>query len=111
MHPAVSGGVAAGKLLTALAAFSKRSKNARTEALIVFLSAARNEGTGFKELVYLCGLGESMVSRTVDALCQPESGGLLEVVRPPEDGRRRLVFLSEAGKELIREIEAALAEG
>lgn len=104
-----TGAGSANKLLAALSAFSKRSKNTRSEALIVFLSVARNPGTGFKELVFVSGLGDSMVSRTVDALCQAEGGALLEIERPPTDGRRRLVHLSEAGRSLLAELDAILS--
>lgn len=80
----------------------------RLESVLVFLSVCANEGLSIKDLVYACGLGESMISRTVDNLCQRELGGLLETARHPTDGRRRLVYLTEAGRAVLAEITAIL---
>lgn len=98
---------AAGPLLQALGAGLKRVPNLRLETLILFLAVCENEGIGVKELVFICGLSDSMVSRTVDSLCGDD--GLLKVVRHATDGRRRLVFLSEAGVALLDEIKDILA--
>ena len=95
-------------LLQAVGATLARAPNLRLETLIIFLAVCENEGIGVKELVYICGLSESMVSRAVDNLCRPEGGMLLTVVRHASDGRRRLVHLSEAGLALLQGFEAFL---
>nr|WP_279590142.1 winged helix DNA-binding protein [Rhizomicrobium palustre] len=78
------------------------------ESVIVFLSVCENEGLSIKDLVFACGLGESMVSRTVDALAQPDQGALLETVRHPTDGRRRLVYLTEAGQAVLAKLKTII---
>jgi DNA-binding MarR family transcriptional regulator len=85
-----------------------RLPNPRLETLILYLAVCENEGIGVKELVYICGLSDSMVSRGVDSLCR--SGGLLTVAHHATDGRRRLVFLSDEGKALLRELEDILTQ-
>ncbi|NIK89004.1 DNA-binding MarR family transcriptional regulator [Rhizomicrobium palustre] len=49
-----------------------------------------------------------MVSRTVDALAQPDQGALLETVRHPTDGRRRLVYLTEAGQAVLAKLKTII---
>lgn len=98
------------RLRSAIEAILARDPALRLECVRVFLSVCENEGLSIKDLVYACGLGESMVSRAVDTLCNPEQSGLLETARHPTDGRRRLVFLSENGKALLERISDILAE-
>lgn len=100
--------IAAGVLLQALGIALKRVPNLRLETLIIFLAVCVNEGIGVKDLVYICGLSDSMVSRAVDSLCGPD--GLLTVVRHATDGRRRLVYLSDRGTALQQEIHTVLAQ-
>jgi len=100
--------MAAETLLQVIGVTLKRVPNLRLETLIIFLAVCVNEGIGVKDLVYICGLSDSMVSRAVDSLCRTESGELLAVVRHATDGRRRLVYLSENGRALAQEVEALL---
>jgi len=98
------------KLRAAIEAFLACDPAIRLECLLVFLSVCENEGLSIKDLVYACGLGESMVSRAVDTLCNPAQSGLLETARHPTDGRRRLVFLASNGKTLAKKITDILTE-
>ena len=95
-------------LLQALGAGLKQVPNLRLETLILFLAVCENEGIGVKELVFICGLSDSMVSRTVDSLAGP--GGLFTVQRHASDGRRRLVTLSQEGAALRDELSEILAQ-
>ena len=95
-------------LLELFGAFLKRNKDVRLETMLVFLSAAQHQGLGIKDLVYVCGLSESTVSRTVDKLCRSDVGPLLQVEVPQTDARRRLVYLSPDGEALLRELNMLL---
>ncbi len=101
--------MAAGTLLQVLGTILKRTPNLRLETLIIFLAVCMNEGIGVKDLVYICGLSDSMVSRAVDSLCRPDGGMLLALGRHDSDRRRRLVYLSDEGMALLRELKDILA--
>ncbi len=94
------------KLLAVIGALQREHANLRLESIIVFLQVCKDDGLSIKDLVFLTGLGESMVSRSVEALRWPD--GLVRVVQHPGDGRRRLVFLDERGLQLRARIEEIL---
>lgn len=83
-------------------------------AVILFLHVCDHDGISIKDLVYLSGYGESLVSRAIDRLAagtrrSGSGGALVAVKRHPADGRRRLVFLTEAGRTLKARIGQAPA--
>ena len=98
--------IAASALLQVIGASLKYIPDLRLETLIIFLAVCANEGIGVKELVFICALSDSMVSRGVDHLCRVDE--LLTVARDAADGRRRLVYLSEHGRDLMRELALIL---
>jgi DNA-binding MarR family transcriptional regulator len=99
---------ASGKMLSALQSFLRNDRNMHLEGILVFLRVCEGDGLSIKDLVYLCGLGESMVSRSVESL-RSQKGGLVRIEQHPDDRRRRLVFLTEEGLRLREEIGQILA--
>lgn len=96
-------------MLSALRMLLQKNRNMHLESILVFLRVCGNDGLSIKDLVYLCGLSESMVSRSVESLRAPNKGGLVRIVQHPSDGRRRLVFLTEEGLRLRDEIGQTFA--
>jgi DNA-binding MarR family transcriptional regulator len=103
------------RLLALIDAMRLTSRDVSLPGVVLFLHVCEHDGIAIKDLVYLSGYGESLVSRAVDRLRAgndklAELGGpLVTVGRHPEDGRRRLVFLTEAGRRLKMRIDHALA--
>jgi DNA-binding MarR family transcriptional regulator len=80
--------------------------------LTIFFHVCEHDGIGIKELIFLSGFSESLVSRTVDRLAHShEDGalGLLHVVKYPEDRRRRFVYLTQKGHALRDELVEMLS--
>lgn len=105
------------RLLALIEAVRLSSHDVSLPGVVLFLHVCEHDGISIKELVYLSGYGESLVSRAVDRLRGVDGtsrladvgGALVSVARHPHDGRRRLVFLTEAGKALKARIDRALA--
>lgn len=105
------------RLLALIDAVRLSSRDVSLPGVVLFLLVCEHDGISIKELVYLSGYGESLVSRAVERLHGAEGsrkladfgGALVTVTRHPEDGRRRLVFLTEAGRALKKRIDRALA--
>ncbi len=75
--------------------------------MIIFFHVCERDGIGIKELIFVSGFGESLVSRAVDRLGRgPEEGapGLVRIVKHPEDQRRRFVYLTDKGHALRDEL-------
>ena len=105
------------RLLALIDAVRLSSRDVSLPGIVLFLHICEHDGIPIKDLVYLSGYGESLVSRAVDRLCGEGDparldglgGALVTVVRHPNDGRRRLVYLTDAGKMLKMRIERILA--
>lgn len=105
------------RLLALIAAVRLASRDVSLPGVVLFLHICEHDGISIKDLVYLSGYGESLVSRAVDRLrgasdsgnLKDLGGALVTVTRHPEDGRRRLVYLTEAGRKLKTRIMRALS--
>lgn len=105
------------RLLALIEAVRLSSRDVSLPGVVLFLHICEHDGISIKDLVYLSSYGESLVSRAVDRLRGAEGsakldelgGALVTVARHPEDGRRRLVYLTEAGRKLKTRITRALA--
>jgi DNA-binding MarR family transcriptional regulator len=87
-------------------------------SVIAFLYVAENEGIAVKDLAYLCRLNEATTSRAVRALTAPGARGallpslsLVVLVQNPQDARSRLIYLTDEGRVVRREIDAAITRG
>jgi DNA-binding MarR family transcriptional regulator len=107
------------RLLALIEAMRLSSRDVSLPGVVLFLHVCERDGIAIKDLVYLSGYSESLVSRAVDRLRGVNDGGkltdlggaLVTVTRHPGDGRRRLVYLTEAGRALKERVERALSGG
>ena len=105
------------RLLALIETMRLSSRDVSLPGIVLFLQVCERDGISIKDLVYLSGYSESLVSRAVDRLREADAskrleglgGALVSVTRHPEDGRRRLVYLTEAGRRLKHRIERVLA--
>lgn len=80
--------------------------------LVVFFYVAENAGINIAELAQVSGMNMATASRSVRALTSEGSEGalapycgLIDIQPNPEDARGRLLFLSESGRMLCRELD------
>lgn len=104
------------KLYKAIEIMRQRLNNSDVQApmMLVLLDIASRKTTAFTELQNTVGVKQGTVSRIVAKLgCgMPGESGLNLVVayEDPDYRRQKVVELTPAGKAVIEEIEAALAE-
>lgn len=79
--------------------------------MIIFFHVCERDGIGIKELIFVSGFGESLVSRAVDRLGRgsEKDPGLIRIVKHPEDRRRRFVYLTDKGHALREELVEMLS--
>jgi DNA-binding MarR family transcriptional regulator len=98
------------RISAALSTMSRRCRDDNLGCITVFLCICEHNGICIKDVVHLCGLSEAKVSRSVEALRLLDGGGLVDVHRHPTDGRKRLVFLTDNGEALRKEMEHIFKE-
>jgi len=103
-------------LLATIGAFRQRHCDISLTNIVAFLHVCENEGVTVKELAYLCGASEASISRSLQALRLPAASrdgivhhGLVQVFQHPDDGRRRVVYLTEDGCELRNVVDRTLS--
>ena len=86
-------------------------------AMLVFMYVAENEGINVSDLARVCRMTEATASRSARAQAAPGVPGglpphlgLLELRPDPYDGRGRLLFLSDRGRELRDQIDTVIRE-
>jgi DNA-binding MarR family transcriptional regulator len=86
-------------------------------AMLVFMYVAENEGINVSDLARVCRMTEATASRSARAQAAPGVAGglpphlgLLELRPDPHDGRGRLLFLSDKGRELRDQIDKVIRE-
>lgn len=84
---------------------------------LAFLYAAENEGINLAELAAICRTTRATASRSARALAgvhtrggAPEQTGLIELRPNPDWTHGRLVYLGDAGRRLVAELEGLIAE-
>lgn len=102
-------------MLAAIYSFRRWRNDISLTDITVFSQICASEGVTFKELAYRCGVSEPSVSRAVQTLRLPSGhgdetrpGGLVRVFQHPDDGRRRMLYLTASGRDLKEEIEQFL---
>lgn len=105
-------------VLDVLEAFRDRSAGILLNSVIGFLYVAENEGISVRELAHKCRLNEATMSRAIRALAPPGETGalppsldLVTLAPSPRDARARLITLTEQGRALRDEINAAIGQG
>jgi DNA-binding MarR family transcriptional regulator len=105
-------------LLEAIEVFRDRSLDVCVNEVVAFLYVCENEGVGVNELARICRLSNPTASRSVRGLAGGEAAGglsssmgLVWYARDPNDGRGKLIFLTEAGRRLRDELDEIIDEG
>jgi DNA-binding MarR family transcriptional regulator len=104
------------KILAVIKALKSANRNVALPNIVVFLCACENEGMTVKELAYVSGLSSTAVSRALRTLCDTECAPdaqsracpgepLMYLTRHLADGRRHVVCLTEAGRQLKDQVE------
>ena len=89
------------KILSAISKIQGSAGDISLPGVIIFFHVCESEGIGIKELIFVSGFSESLVSRAVDRLAGDGGrSGLVRVVKNPNDRRRRFVYLTEKGHAL-----------
>ena len=103
-------------MLATISAFRQRNCDISLTSIVAFLHVCENEGVTVKELAYLCGVSEASISRSLQTLRLPSARGdgivhhgLVRVFQHPDDGRRRIVYLTEDGCELRNAVDRTLS--
>lgn len=104
-------------ILAGLELFRSRTPDLWVNNILTFLYVCENEGLNIKELAQISRLSEATASRSIRSFAAPDSPsalkpalGLVELVENPEDGRGRLIFLTEAGRQLARELDVLIRQ-
>jgi DNA-binding MarR family transcriptional regulator len=104
------------KILAVIKALQSANGSAALPNLVVFLCACESEGMTVKELAYVSGLSTTAVSRALHTLCDTECAPdaqsrarpgepLMVLTRHLTDGRRHVVRLTDAGRQLKDQVE------
>lgn len=79
---------------------------------LCFLEISRHEGMSLTELSQKTGLSLSTLSRIAGALSDKRQKGvpygLIKAVTPPEEKRKRTLYLTGKGHETLQDIHAAM---
>ena len=98
------------RILSAISKIQASAGDISLPGVIIFFHVCERDGIGIKELIFVSGFSESLVSRAVDRLA---GGGrrssLVRVVKNPKDRRRRFVYLTEKGHALRDELAEMLS--
>ena len=88
------------RILSSISKIQNNAGDISLAGLIILFHVCEQDGIGIKELIFLSGFSESLVSRAVDRLVRnhgEDETGLIRVVKHPKDRRRRFVYLTEKG--------------
>ena len=98
------------RILSAISKLQESAGDISLPGVIIFFHVCERDGIGIKELIFVSGFSESLVSRAVDRLArQDNQSGLVRVVKHPKDRRRRFVYLTESGHALRHELAEMLS--
>ena len=100
-------------VLNCVAAFRSIDRDIQLGSIVAFLHVCEHEGVTIMDLAHHHGFSESSMSRYVHCLASRGAVkrrlGLVEIVYHPDDGRRRLVYLTAAGRQFKEKLHTALA--
>ncbi|HWF65191.1 MAG TPA: MarR family winged helix-turn-helix transcriptional regulator [Rhizomicrobium sp.] len=98
------------RILSAISKLQGSAGDISLPGVTVFFHICERDGIGLKELIFVSGFSESLVSRAVDRLAR-EGGrsGLVRVVKNPKDRRQRFVYLTEKGHALRDQLAETLS--
>lgn len=104
-------------LLEALSLFKEMNPGITVNEIVTFLYTCENEGLSVQELAYVCRMTEPTESRSIRSFGPPDSEwarapalGLVEAFLNPNDGRSRIIHLTEAGKALRARLDEVIRQ-
>ncbi len=104
-------------LLACLELFRRNTPDLWVNNILTFLYVCENEGLNIKELAQLARLSEPTASRSIRSFATPSTPGVLkpalglvELSENPDDGRGRLIHLTDKGRELAHELDRLIAQ-
>lgn len=104
-------------ILAGLELFRSRTPDLWINNIVTFLYVCENEGLNIKELAQVSRLSEATASRSIRSFAAAGSPtalkpalGLVELVENPDDGRGRLIFLTDAGRALAAELDGLIRQ-
>lgn len=104
-------------LLEGLSFFRALSPSVTVNEIITFLYTCENEGLSVQELAYVSRMTEPTASRSIRTFGPPGSDwarppalGLVEAFLNPQDGRSRVILLTEAGREARARLDEVIRQ-
>lgn len=103
-------------ILSALEMFRDKTPNLWANNIVTFLYVCENEGVNLKELAAISRLSEPTASRSIRSFTEEGVGPtglkvpLVEMAGHPSDGRSKVLFLTPAGQEFARELDALIQQ-
>jgi DNA-binding MarR family transcriptional regulator len=102
-------------ILEALELFRSIHPDIWVSAIVAFLYICENEGINVRELAYVTGMTDATASRTIRALAGtsfdralPPRLDLVAIHENPVDGRGRLIYLSDRGRQLQARLDGII---
>lgn len=100
------------KLQNALVELTEIDPEFPIQWAITFLEIAQNEGASLKDISEETGISMSVMSRTIGALSNyrrmGKPYGIVTVRAAKDDGRRKELFLSKKGKNLLSALTSSI---
>jgi DNA-binding MarR family transcriptional regulator len=104
-------------ILAALERFRDGTPDLWVNNIVTFLYVSENEGINIKELAEISRLSLPTASRAIRSFASPGDTdsarprlGLVDIFGNPSDGRGKLLFLSEAGRALVKDLDGLIAQ-
>ena len=104
-------------LLEALSYFKEIAPGVTVNEIITFLYTCENEGLSVQELAYVARMTEPTASRSIRSFgpagadwARPPALGLVEAFLNPNDGRSRIIHLTEEGRAVRSRLDAVISQ-
>jgi DNA-binding MarR family transcriptional regulator len=104
-------------LLEALSYFKEIAPGVTVNEIITFLYTCENEGLSVQELAYVARMTEPTASRSIRSFGPPGTDwarapalGLVEAFLNPNDGRSRIIHLTEEGRAVRSRLDAVIRQ-
>ena len=104
-------------LLEALSYFKEIAPGVTVNEIISFLYTCENEGLSVQELAYVARMTEPTASRSIRSFgpagadwARPPALGLVEAFLNPNDGRSRIIHLTDEGRAVRTRLDAVIKQ-
>lgn len=104
-------------LLAALTFLRELAPGVTVFEIISFLYTCENEGLSVQELAFVAGMTEPTASRSIRTFglpgtewARPPAAGLVEAFLNPNDGRSRIIHLTEKGRGVRAQLDGFIRQ-